>query len=122
MKKSIFTLFVAIILIGMYSCSESEQELTDLGNQVLITRALPDTVPSYIPYIPNPDSVKKRNTRANYDSNLSDILYTIQEMPITIEPRAYSGAQLTMNGVSQPITVHAKYNRDKCRKHRKYEY
>ncbi|CDD92231.1 putative uncharacterized protein [Bacteroides intestinalis CAG:315] len=109
MKKSIFTLFVAIILIGMYSCSESEQELTDLGNQVLITRALPDTVPSYIPYIPNPDSVKKRNTRANYDSNLSDILYTIREMPITIEPRAYSGAQLTMNGVSQPITVHAKY-------------
>lgn len=43
-------------------------------------------------------------------------------MPIIIEPRAYSGAQLTMNGVSQPITVHAKYNRDKCRKHRKYEY
>lgn len=108
MKKSIFTLFVAIILIGMYSCSESEQELTDLGNQVLTTRALIDTVPSYIPYIPNPDSVKKRNTRANYDSNLSDNLYAIREMPISIRPRAYSNQYLTTNGVSQPVTIYSR--------------
>lgn len=107
MKKSLFTLFVAITLIGMYSCSENELELTNSSNQVVTTRALLDTVPSYIPYIVNPDSVKKHNARANYDSNLSDNLYAIREMPVTIRPKAYSNKYLTTNGVSQPITVYS---------------
>lgn len=120
MKKTYFTILMAIGLLGMSSCTQDDYELQNEDTHLNLTSRSLSSLDSLVndsiitPIIVNPDSIKRHiKSRTNYDNeNLSNNLFAIATngLRVTIQSSEGEGTDnyyLTANGKGQAITLNS---------------
>lgn len=120
MKKTYFTILMAIGLLGMSSCTQDDYELQNEDTHLNLTSRSLSSLDSLVndsiitPLIVDSNLLERAKTTMspsyddNYDEHFSSNMFNLRELPITLKARGKgntSGQYLSSNGAGKEVNL-----------------